>query len=105
VSKSFEQPDLKLFDPETNKQIKFNDLSPLKKIEAHGKPTWAVSTLINAARRADKRLFADFQNEDLEDILDDKDKGNQLLKLVDEYYRFGGAGPSRGTTPTVNAGE
>lgn len=106
VSKSFERPeDFKAFDPETNKQIKFNELNPLKKLDAQGKPTWAAITVIEAAMNADKMLFADFQNEDLEDILDDKDKGNQLLKLVNEYYRLGGDGSSRGAAPTVNAGE
>lgn len=106
VSKSFEQPkDFRLYDPETNKQIKFNELSPLKKLEAQGKPTWAALTLIDAARDDDERLFADFLNEDAEDILKDPVRGNQLLKLVNEYYTFGGAGPSRGAAPTVNAGE
>lgn len=106
VSKSFEQPEgFKLFDPETNKQVKFNELSPLEKLEAQGKPTWAALTLIDAARDADERLFADFLNEDAEDILKDPVRGNQLLKLANEYYTFGGAGPSRGAAPTVNAGE
>ena len=106
ASKLFEQPeDFKPFDPETMNPIKFNDLSPLKKLEAQGKPKWAVLNMIDAARIEDPRLFAAFQGEDVMVLLDDEDKGNQLLKLVDQYYRLGGAGSSRGAAPTVNAGE
>ncbi len=107
ASKLFEQPeDFKPFDPDDpNKRIKFNDLSPLEKIESQGKPSFMVTNMINNAIAADRRSFADFLNEDAEDILKDSVRGNQLLKLVDQYYRLGGAGFSRGATPTVNAGE
>lgn len=106
ASKSFEpSKDFPRYDPETNKPIKFDDLSPLKKLEVQGKPKWAVVNIINAARIADRRLFAEFLNEDVESLLDDEDKGNQLLKLTDQYYRFAGTGSSRGAAPTVNAGE
>lgn len=107
ASKLFEPPEgFRAFDPETNKQIKFNDLSPFEKIEMQGKPLFMVTNMINNALIGDSSgSFADFLNEDAEDILKDPVRGNQLLKLVDQYYTFGGAGPSRGAAPTVNAGE
>lgn len=106
ASKLFEQPeDFKPFDPETMNPIKFNDLSPFEKLETQGKPSFMITNMINSAIIGDRRLFADFLNEDAEDILKDPVRGNQLLKLVDQYYRLGGAGSPRGTAPTVNAGE
>lgn len=106
ASKLFEQPeDFKPFDPETNNRIEFNDLSPFEKLETQGKPSFMITNMINSAIIGDRRLFADFLNEDAEDILKDPVRGNQLLKLVDQYYRLGGAGSPRGTAPTVNAGE
>lgn len=106
ASKLFEQPeDFKPFDPETNNLIKFNDLSPFEKLEAQGKPSFMIINMVNNAIIGDRSSFADFLNEDAEDILKDPVRGNQLLKLVDQYYRLGGAGFPRGTAPTVNAGE
>ena len=106
ASKLFEQPeDFKPFDPETMNPIKFNDLSPFEKLEAQGKPSFMIINMVNNAIIGDRTSFADFLNEDAEDILKDPVRGNQLLKLVDQYYRLGGAGSSRGAAPTVNAGE
>ena len=106
ASKLFEQPeDFKPFDPKTNNRIEFNDLSPFEKLETQGKPSFMITNMINSAIIGDRGLFADFLNEDAEDILKDPVRGNQLLKLVDQYYRLGGAGSPRGTAPTVNAGE
>ena len=106
ASKLYEQPeDFKPFDPKTNNRIEFNDLSPFEKLETQGKPSFMITNMINSAIIGDRGLFADFLNEDAEDILKDPVRGNQLLKLVDQYYRLGGAGSPRGTAPTVNAGE
>jgi len=106
ASKLFEQPeDFRPVDFETGERIEFNSLSPFEKLEIQGKPTFMVTNIINNAIIGDRRAFADFLNEDAEDILKDPVRGNQLLKLVDQYYRLGGAGSSRGAAPTVNAGE
>ena len=91
--------------PDATERVDWSELTPFDKLSNQPKATYPLLNMIESAITEDRMFFADFQGQSAGDILKDPVRGNQLLKLVNEYYTFGGAGPSRGTAPTVNAGE
>jgi len=106
ASKILDEPkDFKGFiGPDATERVDWRELTPFDKLSNQPKATYPLLNMVESAITEDRMFFADFQGQSAGDILKDPVRGNQLLKLVHQYYRLGG-GPSRGGNPTVNAGE